>query len=494
MIANIINYFRRNGFWVLLILTFFVGVALRFHNLNRFDFWYDEIISIWMSKKIFILIDYPIDVATPPLFNILLNMWMHFGEGEFTLRLLPLIFGILSIFGIYKIGELLFNRTIGLISAFMISISAFHVYYSQELRAYSLVTFLSIASMFFLIKALKGNKLNLWTAYVVFTTLCIYSHNHTVFLIIAQNVFFIIFFKKYRYLFQKWLTAQAIVLFLYIPWIKISLKQLPYIATSWHYSWMAHGNLKNFFDTLLIFLTGYAPIPLGICSFLLIAPLFTSGLLFFKQGKEQISLLGLWLFLPILITLLISRFLFPIYLHRALIYVSPAFYIITAFGIYKFKRNVGFVLLIIFIGLSIAALRNHYKNIISSNISYRIGIISRKEYKASSAYVENNFKEGDIIVHTSNSTIPSFWFYTGQKEIDRNLGFIDNITTLQNYIKGYKRVWLVYSEWNIETLYKNPNRIENKIKKWLDHNLILLDSKKFTGIEIYLYEVKISHR
>lgn len=500
---NIIENFKKNKFKFLLFSTFCVGIALRLYNINKFSFWYDEVISIFISKKIFkFLFMYPLFEATPPFFFILLKIWLCFGqEGEFILRLLPLIFGVLSILGIYKIGKLLFNRKIGLISAFMISISPFHVYYSQELRAYSLITFLSMASMFFLIKALKENRPNLWKAYIVFTALCLYSHSYVVFLIIAQNIYFFIFCKSnYKHILKKWLIIQLAILFLYIPWLIISLIQLKYITTSWHYSWMVKANPRDFLNTFLIFSAGYAPVPLGLCSFLMIGFLFISGLRFCKQKKEQIYLLSIWLFAPVLIAVIISNLFFPMFLHRALIYASPSLYILSSLGVSGFKKRNLAVILVIFISLSALALRDYYKDIIATDKFYRIGITSKKGYKEATDYVQNKFKDGDIIRHTSHCTTPSFWFYSGQNGIERTLdniiegNFIENTMSLKNSIKGYKRIWLIYSEWNPELLVNNPDNEENKIKQWLDNNFILLDFKKFIGINIYLYLLRRYHK
>ena len=79
-----------------------------------------------------------------------------FGQSEFSVRFPALIFGVLSIFMIYKLGKALFNPEIGLISALILAVSPFQIHYSQEARPYSLLMLLSLISTYYFVKFIKS--------------------------------------------------------------------------------------------------------------------------------------------------------------------------------------------------------------------------------------------------------------------------------------------------------------------------------------------------
>ena len=67
-----------------------------------------------------------------------------FGYTTFVARLFSAILGILSIYGINILGKELINKKVGLISALILTINPFHLYFSQEARPYILLFLFSI--------------------------------------------------------------------------------------------------------------------------------------------------------------------------------------------------------------------------------------------------------------------------------------------------------------------------------------------------------------
>ena len=119
-----------------LIFILIIGLFLRIYGLDKYDFWYDEAVTLLAAKELTLrsVLTFSQLPLNPSLFYFLVKFWMLLGKSEFILRLLPLTFGFLSIITIYFVGKALFNRKAGLIGAFLLAISPFHIYYSQELR------------------------------------------------------------------------------------------------------------------------------------------------------------------------------------------------------------------------------------------------------------------------------------------------------------------------------------------------------------------------
>ena len=119
----------------------------------------------------------------------------------FKLRVPFVFFGTLSIILVFKIGEAFFNSRTGLIAAFFLSTSSYHLVYSQIARPYVIFSFFTLLSIFFFYKSLQKNKINYWIGFILSTTLSFYTHYHTLFIIFTEILFLLIIFgiKKINY-------------------------------------------------------------------------------------------------------------------------------------------------------------------------------------------------------------------------------------------------------------------------------------------------------
>src|SRR5439155_24738451 len=126
--------------------------AIRLHLLAARSLWIDEAASVrfatlpWWSF-LHMLWDYQGNMS---LYYLVLRWWIHLGDTEFMVRSLSVLLGVLTIPAIYFLCTRLFDRATGLTSAALLSVHSFHVHWSQETRAYPLLTLLlALASYFF---------------------------------------------------------------------------------------------------------------------------------------------------------------------------------------------------------------------------------------------------------------------------------------------------------------------------------------------------------
>ncbi len=161
----------------------------------------------------------------PPFYYLILHYWILLaGDSEFAIRVPSAIAGALAIPVIYSIGSMLLSRVAGLIAALILSLSAYHVRYSQEARTYSLMVFLGLLSFYFFLKLLKEPPSPSTTAgYVVSTILLMYSHVYGIFLIGAQ----VLYLLATRQDLRRWVVPAAFVALLYVPGVaKIAMNLL----------------------------------------------------------------------------------------------------------------------------------------------------------------------------------------------------------------------------------------------------------------------------
>jgi len=131
------------------------------------------------------LLNYPVGVyagARPPLFNmiavgsakVLGNFMTEIDALGWSMLFLPCIYGALIVFPIYGIGKELFNKKVGLIGAFLLTIIPIHINAGHG-SAFSLfdhdsfLLLLFTLTFYFLIKALKSEKRNKMILYSFLT-------------------------------------------------------------------------------------------------------------------------------------------------------------------------------------------------------------------------------------------------------------------------------------------------------------------------------------
>lgn len=506
----------------LLSLILLGSVSLRLYKWSGYGLCYDE--SMWLIRllhprsNLLDLFTNTILIAKPPFFRVLLYLWNFFARDEFTLRLLPFAFGILSIFLTYRLAKILFNKDIAFISAFLMTISPFHIYYSQELTHYTLTLFLTLCSVYYFLLGLKHNRISIWIKFVIFTVLALYTSYICIFLIMFENIFFFLSYNKYRNYVKRWLIIQLIVLLLYSPWLLLLPKQFRAISLyPEFYTWIPKGSLFHILQALRVFGIGYnASIPITLLSSLLFYGFLLTGIIFnFKKDNQTTKLLTLWLFTPMVLSILFSE-IARTFTYRNFIISLPAFHILVACGISKLDKTIPVILTCITI-LSGTSLFNYYQNIYPYPVDfYRPGVHPKRENREAAQYIISNLEKEDIVIHTWECSALPFIYYllisdkkdewikqlpslfpfpyeAKRKLLSQNsVVILRNVEELQLFLKEtkktIKRIWLVVSFWEPQILELDPMFEPNRVKDFMDRKFILKNYKIFDGVKVYLYE------
>ena len=206
---------------ILLVIIIFIGCFLRIYNLDKMGLWYDEQIILMAASNhelSSVIVDLLEITEKAPLYPSFIHFWIRFySSNDFMLRSTNVIFGVLSLFLIFKIGKILLDNKTGLMSSFIFSISVLHVTFSQEATEYSLLILLSLCSVFFLLKILQSKDPINYLGYVFVTIMLVYTHYFGWFLIIFQNIFMFGLWKKYRNFIKSWIIIQLFILISFAP-------------------------------------------------------------------------------------------------------------------------------------------------------------------------------------------------------------------------------------------------------------------------------------
>jgi len=191
---------KRDWLYIIcLVLIIIIGVILRSINLNQ-SLWSDEISTVYFAKS-FRLWQYP-ELGSHWLYTFLTYLVINFfGENEIMIRLPAFILGIITIPLIYFFVKYFFSKKEAILSAFLFSITYFHINYSNSARGYSGLVFFSLLSSFLFIKIIT-NKKNKYIDFILFTvsTICGFLvHFYYIWVILAQyfTVLFAFIVEKY---------------------------------------------------------------------------------------------------------------------------------------------------------------------------------------------------------------------------------------------------------------------------------------------------------
>ncbi|MFH1508532.1 MAG: glycosyltransferase family 39 protein [Candidatus Omnitrophota bacterium] len=439
-------------------------------------------------------------------------------KDEFMLRLSSVIAGIISVVLIYYLGKELFGRRAGLISAFILAISPFHIYYSQEFRMYTFISFFTILTVIFLKRFTQSGKRRFLLGYVISHTLNIYFHFTTVLILLAETIFFLFYRKKYSHLLKAWLIGLLIIILLCIP---EALFLIMYLR---HHRWMESFiiavstvselgfiSIKAPFFTLKNFLIGYnASLSIYLFPALLSSVLVIWGIIKTKK-KEELNLCLCCLFIPMAIMYVAQRFL---YADRYLIPSSIFLYLSLSNGIAFLKRSLVILTLILVSAFYFCAINNYYRGYLQGEHEQHIAVHTKKEHRQASDYIVTNFQKGDVVFHVNPNTVLPFEYYLKFKDNNKKTSILNNeqigsvlrfskdakelsaLDYLTNRrlidraglisVRGHKRVWLVFSAREFEEANK-PGSYERRIVEWMDKHYIRNNVKEFKGIILISY-------
>ncbi len=260
----------------LLLLTL-LAFGLRATRLNFQPLWWDEGYSLYFATmNLAAMVAGTAGDIHPPFYYALLHFWIAFlGSEAIVVRLFSVFVGTLTVPLLYQVGRRLADERAGTLASLVMAIAPLHIYYSQEVRMYGLVTLLGLLSVYFALGPVKdqaqaagqSRQTLLWGGYVAITLAALYTQYYATFIPLFQTVFVVGYFAlstlrqgpvqqgggrwadpvrkrgkaglkghpssspdfaaqagqgrkaKAATLLVRWLIAQGVLFLLYVPWV-----------------------------------------------------------------------------------------------------------------------------------------------------------------------------------------------------------------------------------------------------------------------------------
>jgi len=268
-------------------LLFLFAFSIRLISLNQ-SLWLDEATTA-MAVKTYSYIDIitqfsPADFH-PPLYYLVMKMWTGiFGYSEMALRMPSILFSLAAGWMVYKVGELMKDKTVGFWAAAFFLFNPLIVYYSQEARMYSMVTFTVAATFYYFLRIIHTKEKNVDTKDFLLMNL---------FLVVSFYTFYASAFyigSIWLYLFtQKKLKLAIYSIFVFIlPLILIS----PLLYEQLQNSRVALMQVTNWSSVLG---------NVSLKNIVLIPIKFTSGRISFEPKIIYYALAGGWMMMMMMI-------------------------------------------------------------------------------------------------------------------------------------------------------------------------------------------------
>lgn len=436
----------------LIIFIVILGAALRFYGLGRESIWYDEAISISVSKYGFKdIIKWVFNNSAetnPPFYYMILSPWTAvFGDSESVSRMPSAIFGSLSVIAIYALGKLLYDKRTGLIVALILAVSFFHIKYAQEARGYTLMVCLILVSYYSFLR-LTMKRSTLYTAlYVASTALLMYTHYYGTMIILAQNIFcFTLLLRKKKIGdigLGGWIKLQAMTGLALLPGLVflavIALKiqkgfwvPEPSTEAIWIFFKIYAGSIYLLIVFLAFSVYSFASLRKGKPANVKKSvktptePAPAAGL---SEG-EKLYMLLLWTAVPILVPYLISLVSSPILIFRYTIGSSLAFYLLVSKGITNMndRRLIAAAAGLILI-LSFYTIASYFSS------------VGKHQWRELMAYVEANAGLGDIIVVLPANEKVTAEYYHKRKDL-KIIPLGRKFPTFENL--GRRNIWFIF--------------------------------------------------
>ena len=517
------------GLVAILLLAF----GLRLYRLGAESLWYDETVSAHLAgKSLPDLVAHTAGDIHPPGYYALLHVWTRIvGKSDFALAFFSLAWGVLLVALAYKLGARVFGLKAGVLAAFLVAISPYDIWYSQEVRMYTLGAVLGMlvlgAVMALLNQPLFGRSArNGWLAlYALCGALGLWMLYYFAFLLVAVNLMVGLWWLAARQRgragwgwLARWGLAQVAVLVLYAPWIPVAWRQATNPPVP---PWRGLVALRELLvETWSALCLGQSVDPARIWPALFVfafvfglglvsrwrRPRFQGGL---QGGVPLPWLLAGYTFIPVLLVYIVS-FVTPLYHVRYMFTYSTPFHIILGAGLawlwqrWRLVAWAGFAAIVVASGISIHAYHTDPR-------------YASDDHRAAVEFLAGRWRPGDAILVNAGyayTALVTYWdgdpigwrgrlvgewpegaavelsrpavFQTGTVEGDPSLGWgspdsdfyamsrMETAAALGRLFAEYDRIW-------VYRVYDTVTDADGFIRKWLDEKGTQFEDQLFTG-------------
>jgi uncharacterized membrane protein len=519
---------RVEGLALLAILLLAFG--LRMVGLGAGSLWYDETVSVHLAGK-----DLPALVAHtardihPPGYYLLLHAWLRpfapaaqgaGGANEFAAAFFSLFFGLLLVALAYCLARRVFGRQAGLWAALLVALSPYNLWYSQEVRMYTLGAALGVGLVLVTLSLLRWERGPVpWRRLALYSLLgaaALWTLYYAAFLLVALNLLVAAWWlaglrpgrrgAAGRAWLAAWLLAQVGALLLYLPWLPVAWRQASQPPVPPWRGFTALGQVLV--ETWSALSLGQAADPAWAWPAALVFAVLVALGLAGRRARGRAWLLAGSVLLPVFL-IYVASYATPLYHVRYAFTYSTAFYVLAAGGLallWRRSRPLAGLSLVLIAVLAMAAIYAYH-----TDARY-----APDDHRAATRFLATAWRPGDVVLVDAGyayTALLTYWpgeapprvarlvggdhsaaqgaerpvvLLAGSVDGDPSLGWGDaqadfyamsrdeTQAALEQLFAGYHRLWL----YRVYDTVTDPGGL---IRSWLEAHGRLFEDRVFTG-------------
>lgn len=472
-----------------LLLLFVLAAGLRFFRIGGQSLWADEVFSLWIIPR---GEDGLHHFFKGPLHAVLLFLWSIWGGyGDAWARSLSAVLGLATLPLLYLLGRRLGGHAVGLTAAFLLAVSPFHVWYSQEIRNYSLLMLVAVLSQLCFLRVLdRGRRLD-WVLYGLTAMIALLTNFAGSFLPLGQGLYLL--FRR-RDILIRFAAVQVVVVILLLPWLSGfnsgwspemigrsgSLRNVNFhpMALPFSFSVFSVGftvgpsldemNRALSLRLLIPFLWYFLPVAL------LYGWLVVRGLAAIRGNREGQGFYATWIAVPLVLVSVFAVLNVKVFNVRYMAVAFPGYLVLLAEGIRAARRRLRIALLILVAAACSVPLWN----------LYFVPRYWKPDARAAARYVNPQVRPGDA-VRIYSIPEPFQYYFRGEAPAevlpwDLLVKEENSRRYLDDLDRRYERLWLIdYRGW-----YMDP---EGRLPGLLAQRWRLVEEKPFVGARVMLF-------
>ncbi|MFN8453588.1 MAG: glycosyltransferase family 39 protein [Anaerolineae bacterium] len=463
--------------------------------------WEDEALTILVARQPLIRLFSILSSADvhPPLYFLLVKIFMSLGQSEFVIRLPSALCSAAAVGVLYLLGRDMFDERVGLVGALLMAVSPLQLLYAQEARMYAQLLLLAGLSGWTFFHAWSSQGWRWWILFTVSAAVACYTLTLFFPLFLAMTLYVglversreriwrfglarlpcgrVILTLAGCFIFAKSFSSWPLSLSLLLFWI-VTPHPLILLTT-----------LSGFFVGISLPAFGTA-VSLGVTLLIIFVVLNSvrHALIAESGDKQALIWLLLWAFVPLLGLYLISL-IRPIFQLRTVMLASLPLYLLLSWGVTcaARKRFNQWLLLPTLFMMSLS-LYNFYFD----------PVYAKPPWREAAAYVRDHAQPGDVAIHTSEGSYLPFLVYNSIMEqvrlqepeapdSSRSQTIISAVASAGQSIeaatRGRQRAWLILGL---------DRAIEFQLaqKDYFNHSYTLLREMEIEGIYISEYSLR----
>jgi len=423
--------------WLYLTLMTTLAAALRLFQLGHQSFWVDEIMT-WRACRPDAGLSFwsqILESFQAPLYLAVMWPLVRVADSEFLCRLPSAIAGVATVPFLALVAQRLFDTRTARLSALLLALSPFHIWYSQEARGYAFLILFSVAaSLVFLMMADNGPRRRTVVAYLLLMSCAVWSNMSALFLW-AAHVLVLVAMVRPRdgRSWFLWLVSLGGVILVVSPWLMkatgiwavdrlvpgsetgIALRgettftplALPFTAFVFFYGYSLGPSLRELHhpDRLALLVQHW---PLMSIAGIVVAVALVVGI--YRLRGRQWSLV-IWIVLPLLAVVFLALRNVKPFNPRYLAVVFPWLLLLASVGLLSLPRRWGWVLTVLLVGLQLWSVAGHHFD----------PHYAKADLREAAIYVATHEDPGDLVLVPVVTGVFRF-YYPGVNELADSFG------------------------------------------------------------------------